>query len=81
MSKTKVLIGFVAGTVAGTLIGILLAPDKGSNTRNRVAGKMNDGFKRIKRSLASLGEEEKPNDEMSYEWEHAERPYTSNMAH
>ena len=78
MSK-KLLAGFIAGAVAGTLIGILLAPDKGSNTRNKVAGKMNDGLKRIKRSIASLGEEGKPNDEMSYEWEHAERPFTSNM--
>jgi gas vesicle protein len=76
MSKSKVLIGFIAGAVAGTLIGILLAPDKGSNTRNKVAGRINDGIKKIKRSLA---DGEKRGEEMSYEWEHAERPYTSNM--
>ena len=78
MSK-KLLAGFIAGAVAGTLIGILLAPDKGSNTRQKMAGKVNDGLKRLKRSLASVGEDEKTGDEL-YEWEHAERPYTANMS-
>ncbi len=78
MSK-KLLAGFIAGAVAGTLIGILLAPDKGSNTRQKMAGKVNDGIKRLKRSLASLGEDEKPADEL-HDWEHAERPYTASMS-
>ena len=78
MSK-KLLAGFIAGAVAGTLIGILLAPDKGSNTRHKMAGKVNDGLKRLRRSLASLGEEEKTSEEL-YEWEHAERPYTASMS-
>ena len=80
MSK-KLVAGFIAGAIAGTLIGILLAPDKGSNTRDKMARRMNDRFKKIRRSLASLGEEENHADEMSYEWENAERPYHSNMAH
>lgn len=78
MSK-KLLAGFIAGAVAGTLIGILLAPDKGSNTRQKMAGKVNDSLKRLKRSLGSLAEDQDFSDE-SYEWEHAERPYTASMS-
>lgn len=78
MSK-KLLAGFIAGAAAGVLIGILLAPDKGSHTRDKMAKRMNDRFRKIKRSLASLGDEENHADETSYEWEHAERPYTANM--
>jgi gas vesicle protein len=76
MSK-KLLVGFIAGAVAGTLTGILLAPDKGSNTRGRLAGKMNDCIKKIKRSLTSSGEKINHTDEGSSYWEHAERPYTA----
>jgi gas vesicle protein len=78
MSK-KLLAGFIAGAVAGTLIGILLAPDKGSNTRQKMAGKVNDGLKKLKRTLGSLGEDQHLSEE-SYEWEHAERPYTASMS-
>jgi gas vesicle protein len=76
MSK-KILAGFIAGAVAGTLIGILLAPDKGSNTRQKMTAKLNDRIKRLKRSLGKL---ENMEEETMYEWEHAERPYTANMS-
>jgi gas vesicle protein len=39
MSIEKILIGVLAGAVAGTVLGILYAPDKGSNTRKRFSRK------------------------------------------
>lgn len=40
--SSKVLLGFLAGAAAGALAGILLAPDKGSETRKKIAGKAGD---------------------------------------
>ncbi|OSZ81483.1 hypothetical protein CAP36_09705 [Chitinophagaceae bacterium IBVUCB2] len=40
MSKT--MLGFLAGAAVGALAGILLAPDKGSETRKKIATKAND---------------------------------------
>ncbi len=42
MSSTKTLLGFVAGAAVGALAGILLAPDKGSETRKKVLQKTKD---------------------------------------
>lgn len=39
MSSSKVLVGFLAGAAVGALAGILFAPDKGSDTRKKIAGK------------------------------------------
>jgi gas vesicle protein len=36
-SSTNTLIGILAGTVIGATLGILFAPDKGVNTRQRIA--------------------------------------------
>lgn len=51
MSNTKTLLGFVAGAAVGALAGILLAPDKGSNTRKKIAGKAGDVTDSIKSSF------------------------------
>jgi gas vesicle protein len=50
MSNTKALLGFVAGAAVGALAGILLAPDKGSNTRKKISGKAEDVSESLKSS-------------------------------
>ncbi|CAM4092319.1 MULTISPECIES: YtxH domain-containing protein [Flavobacterium] len=42
MKSNKALLGVVAGLAAGAVIGILLAPDKGENTRKKIAKKAED---------------------------------------
>jgi gas vesicle protein len=42
MSSSKVIIGFLAGAVVGGVLGILLAPDKGTETRRKIIEKGND---------------------------------------
>lgn len=38
-NSRNLLFGFLAGAAAGTLAGILLAPEKGKNTRQNIANK------------------------------------------
>jgi len=47
--SSKILIALGAGLVAGGVLGILFAPDKGKNTRNKIA----EGGKKIKEQIAS----------------------------
>ena len=42
MSSSKVLLGFVAGAAVGAIAGILLAPDKGSKTRQKISDQASD---------------------------------------
>ena len=39
MSTGKVLLGVLAGAAAGEILGVLLAPDKGTDTRKKIAKK------------------------------------------
>jgi gas vesicle protein len=43
MSSEKVILGLLAGATLGVLAGILLAPAKGSDTRERIL-KNSEGF-------------------------------------
>jgi gas vesicle protein len=42
MSSGKVLLGVLAGVAVGATLGILFAPDKGSNTRRKISQKGDD---------------------------------------
>ena len=42
MSTGKVLLGVVAGLAAGALLGVLFAPEKGSDTRRMISRKGED---------------------------------------
>jgi gas vesicle protein len=42
MSNSKLFIGFLVGAAVGSALGILLAPDKGSETRRKIMEKGND---------------------------------------
>ena len=42
MSNTKVILSILAGFAAGAALGVLLAPDKGSVTREKIIGKGKD---------------------------------------
>ena len=39
MKSGKVVLGLMAGFAAGTLLGLLFAPDKGTNTRKKISKK------------------------------------------
>ena len=59
-NTSKILLGFIAGAAIGGALGILLAPDKGSETRRKIAETGSD----IGDSITSFGEsvKEKFND-------------------
>lgn len=42
MSKVNVVIGALAGIAVGALLGVLFAPDKGTETRKKITKKSKD---------------------------------------
>lgn len=51
MSTGKVLLGALAGFAAGAVLGILLAPDKGEETRKKMGKKADDFSDGLKTKL------------------------------
>ena len=49
---------FLGGTIAGAAVGILVAPDKGSNTREKISNTVEDFLKKhnIKLSRKDVGD-------------------------
>ena len=54
MSKGNVVIGVLAGVAVGALIGILFAPDKGSETRKKISKKSSDTVDDLKEKFDDL---------------------------
>lgn len=48
MKTGKFLLGIVSGAAAGAVVGMLFAPKKGTETRQRIADKSNDYIKGTK---------------------------------
>jgi gas vesicle protein len=54
MSTTKTLLGFLAGAAVGAAIGILFAPDKGTETRRKISEQSNDLADNLKGKFTDL---------------------------
>lgn len=54
MKTGSVLLGIVGGLAAGAILGVLYAPDKGCNTRKKVADKSGDLKDKLKGSFNDL---------------------------
>ena len=56
MSKSKVLAGLLVGAAAGAVLGLLLAPEKGSDMRKKIAKKKNQFGEDIKNKFGEVKE-------------------------
>jgi len=54
MSNGKIVLGILAGIAAGTLLGVLIAPDKGSETRRKIRQKGDDLVEGVKDGMTSI---------------------------
>jgi gas vesicle protein len=54
MNKTNVAIGVLAGLAVGALLGVLFAPDKGSETRKKLSKKATDTADDMKEKFNDL---------------------------
>jgi hypothetical protein len=58
-NTAKILLGFIAGAAIGGALGILLAPDKGSETRRKIVEKGSELGDTISDSVTGFGEKVK----------------------
>ena len=56
MSTGKLVTGILAGAATGAILGLLFAPDKGSETRKKIAKKSTDLTDSIKNGFTSMTE-------------------------
>jgi gas vesicle protein len=54
MSRVNVAIGAVAGIAVGALLGVLYAPDKGTETRRKISTKSKDTADSIKHKFSDI---------------------------
>jgi len=54
MSTGKIVLGVLAGIAAGTVLGVLIAPDKGSETRRKIRQKGDDLVDGVKDGMTSM---------------------------
>ncbi|MEM7550208.1 MAG: YtxH domain-containing protein [Bacteroidota bacterium] len=53
-NKGSAFLAFLAGTVTGTVLGVLFAPDKGSNTRDKLSYQLDHYRKKLDELVQEL---------------------------
>ena len=61
MSSSKIILSALAGLAIGSIAGILLAPDKGSSTRRKIANKGDDYIDDLKEKMTDYIDRVKDN--------------------
>lgn len=51
MKTRNTVLGLLAGVAVGATLGVLLAPDKGENTRKKIAGKSKEAKDKLKKGF------------------------------
>jgi len=54
MKSSKILLGFVVGATVGVALGILFAPDKGTETRRKIVEQGDDLADNLKGKISDL---------------------------
>ena len=58
-TASRIFLSFIVGALAGAATGILLAPDKGKNTRKKMQDSINDLSKKAKETMSDLSDKAK----------------------
>jgi len=74
-NNAKIGLALIAGIAAGVIAGILMAPDKGSETRKKIAGKAKEFGDLVKGKANEFGEvmKDKANDGFKFAGNFKER--------